>query len=94
MADDSLRDTAIGDNSTKQLRSYVGRIERLEEEVAALNADKSEVYSETKAAGFDKKTLRKLVARRRKDRSDVVEEDALLDMYEAAMARAVDPLED
>lgn len=85
--EDSLRD-AIGGNSAEQLRAYVRRIERIEGEVDDLNADKSEVYAETKAAGFDKRTLRKLVVRRRKDRTDVIEEDELLEMYEAAMVAA------
>lgn len=90
MAEDSLRD-AIGGNSVEQLRSYVQRIERLEEEIGALNEDKREVYSETKAAGFCKKTLRKLVIRRKKAQSDVAEEDALLETYEAAMAKPKKP---
>lgn len=68
-----------------QLASYVNRIERLEEEVAEMNGDKSEIYKEAKACGFDVKTLRALIKRRRMDRADRQEADALLELYEAAL---------
>ena len=68
-----------------QLRALVERIERLEEEIAELNGDKSEVYKEAKSHGFDAKIIRKVVAARRKDPSERQEEDALFDMYMAAI---------
>jgi uncharacterized protein (UPF0335 family) len=84
---------SIGGQAADQLRAYVNRIERLEEEVTGLNADKSEIYAESKAAGFDKPTLRKLIQRRRKNATDVQEEDALLELYEAAVFVPADPLD-
>ncbi len=75
----------LGHNSDNHLRRYVERIERLEEEIAGLNADKREVYSEARAAGLDKKVLRQVVMRRRRDRSDIAEEDDLRDRYEHAL---------
>lgn len=84
MADSDFHN-ALGGNSADQLRAYVTRIERLEEEIAALNDDKREVYAETRACGFDKAIMRKLIQRRRKDRSELKEEDELLDLYEAAL---------
>lgn len=68
-----------------QLRSVVERIERLEEEKAAIGADIKEVYAEAKANGFDTKTLRKLIVERRKDRAQREEEQALLEIYMAAL---------
>lgn len=64
-----------------RLRSIVERIERLEEEKAALTADVRDVYSEAKGAGFDTKTIRKIVKLRKMDRAAVQEEDALLELY-------------
>lgn len=77
---------STGGVAAAQLQAYVQRIEHLQGEQDALGQDKGEVYAEVKAAGFDKKTVRRLVARRRQDRSDREEGDALLDMYEAAIA--------
>lgn len=68
-----------------QLRALVERIERVEEEIAELNADKSDIYKEAKSNGFDAKIIRKVVAARRKDPSERREEDALFDMYMAAI---------
>jgi uncharacterized protein (UPF0335 family) len=68
-----------------QLRSIVERIERLEEEKAALAADIKEVYAEAKGNGFDIKILRKVIRLRKVDRVEREEEEALLDVYMAAL---------
>jgi uncharacterized protein (UPF0335 family) len=80
----------IGAGGAEQLRAYVRRLERLEDEIADLQGDKREVYAEAKATGLCKKTLRKVIMRRRKAKNDIQEEDALLDLYEQALARADD----
>ncbi len=68
--------------STKdQLRAFVSRIERLEEEKAALAADLREVYSEAKGNGFDVKALRKLISLRKQDENKRREEEAVLATY-------------
>ena len=61
-----------------QLKSIVQRIERLEEEKTALAADIREIYSEAKGDGFDTKVLRQVIRRRRQDKAEVQEQDALL----------------
>ena len=68
-----------------RLRSFIERIERLEEEKKALADDIKEVYSEAKGQGFDTKTMRKIVSLRKKDPDDRAEEDALLDTYKSAL---------
>jgi uncharacterized protein (UPF0335 family) len=64
-----------------QLRAFIERIERLEEEKAALLADIREVYAEAKGTGFDVKTLRSVVRLRKQDNSERYEQQALLDTY-------------
>ncbi len=77
-----------------QLRSLVERIERLEEEKAALGADIREVYGEAKANGFDIKTLRRVVSLRKLDTSQREEEQALLETYLHALGMAGEPVAD
>jgi uncharacterized protein (UPF0335 family) len=69
----------------EQLRSLVERIERLEEEKAALAGDIREVYAEAKAQGFDARTLRKVVGLRKQDATERQEQEALLDVYMNAL---------
>lgn len=69
----------------EQLRSLIERVERLEEEKAALTADIREVYSEAKGLGFDTKIMRQVVRLRRLDRADRQEQEAILDLYLSAL---------
>ena len=68
-----------------RLRSFIERIERLEEEKRVIADDVKEVYAEAKGQGFDVKTMRRIVALRKKDPDDRAEEDALLDTYLSAL---------
>ena len=68
-----------------QLRSLIERIERLEEEKAALTADIREVYSEAKGNGFDTKIMRQVVRIRKLDKADRQEQEAVLDLYLSAL---------
>ncbi|MGD0189418.1 MAG: DUF2312 domain-containing protein [Rhizomicrobium sp.] len=68
-----------------QLRSLIERVERLEEEKAALTADIREVYSEAKGVGFDTKIMRQVVRLRKLDRADRQEQEAILDLYLGAL---------
>lgn len=68
-----------------QLRSLVERVERLEEEKAALSADIREVYSEAKGVGFDTRIMRQVVRLRKLDRADRQEQEAILDLYLGAL---------
>ncbi len=67
------------------LRSFIERIERLEEEKAALAADIREVYSEAKGAGFDTKIMRQVLRIRKLDSADRQEQEAILDLYLSAL---------
>ena len=69
----------------ERLKSFIERIERLEEEKRALAADIKEVYSEAKGAGFDIKTMREIIKIRRMDEDDLDEREALLDTYKRAL---------
>lgn len=71
-----------------QLRTIVERIERLEEEKAAIAGDIKEVYAEAKANGFDTKILRKVISLRKKDRAEREEEEALTELYLHALGMA------
>ena len=64
-----------------QLRAFIERIERLEEEKANLLADIREVYAEAKATGFDPKIMRKVVSLRKMDVEKRQEEGFVLDTY-------------
>lgn len=64
-----------------QLRSIIERIERLEEEKAAISGDIKEVYAEAKGNGFDVKILRQVVRIRKQDKTERQEQDAILDLY-------------
>jgi uncharacterized protein (UPF0335 family) len=64
-----------------QLRAIISRIERLEEEKAALAGDLREVYAEAKGNGFDVKALRAVVRLRKKDENERREEELILDTY-------------
>jgi len=64
-----------------QLKSFVRRIEAIEDEIKVLNDDKSEIYREAKGNGFDVKVLRKVVTARRKGQAERDEEEALFDLY-------------
>ena len=68
-----------------QLKSLIERIERLEEEKAALAADIREVYAEAKGHGFDTKIMRQLIRIRRMDKDDLDEQETLLDVYKRAL---------
>ena len=80
--------TDRGGIAAKRLRAFIERIERLEEEKAALAADIREVYAEAKADGFDAKTMRQVVRLRKLDSTDRAEQEALLDLYKAALGLA------
>lgn len=77
----------IGDNSiaADQLRLFIERIERLEEEKKGIAGDIRDVYSEAKAHGYDAKIMRHVVRLRKMDRQDRLEQEALIDAYLSAL---------
>ncbi|PHP66093.1 hypothetical protein CSC94_15960 [Zhengella mangrovi] len=68
-----------------QLRSIIERIERLEEEKKTIADDIKEVYAEAKGNGFDTKALRTIVRLRKQDANERQEQEAMLDLYKAAL---------
>ncbi len=67
--------------SAQRLKSFIERIERLEEEKKSMGADIREVYAEAKSSGFDAKIMRKVVALRKLDTAERQEQEALLQVY-------------
>ncbi|MBP0438450.1 DUF2312 domain-containing protein [Tianweitania sediminis] len=68
-----------------QLRAFIERIERLEEEKANIAEDIRQVYSEAKGTGFDVPAIRQIVKLRKADQAEREEAEALLDLYKAAL---------
>ena len=75
----------VGGITAGQLKAYMERIERLEEEKAAMAADIREVFAEAKANGFDVKIMRQVLRLRKMDGDDRAEQEALLDVYKRAI---------
>jgi uncharacterized protein (UPF0335 family) len=81
----------VGGIAAGQLRSFVERIERLEEEKKALAGDIKEVYAEAKGNGFDTKIMRKVISIRKLEDAERQEQESLLDLYMAALGMAPEP---
>lgn len=79
---------AIDNAAAAKLRHVIGRVERIDEQIAGLNMDKSEVYQEAKSFGLDVKALKALVSKRRKvskDPAAFTELEAVVELYEMAL---------
>mgnify|MGYP006089405295 FL=1 len=74
-----------GSIAADRLRAFIERIERLEEDRAALNSDLKEVMSEAKGAGFDIKTIRQIVRLRKLEPTERIEQEQLLEIYRSAV---------
>ncbi len=77
---DSAQTVAAG-----QLRAFIERIERLEEEKKTIADDIKDVYLECKGTGFDVRAVKQLIRLRKKDQAERQEEEAILDLYKAAL---------
>ena len=75
----------VGGISGERLKSFIQRIERLEEEKRSLADDIKEIYGEAKGTGFDTKIMRQVVKLRRMDKDDRDEAETLLDLYLRAL---------
>ena len=75
----------VGGIARERLKSFIERIENLEEEKTALTADIREIYSEAKGIGLDIKTLRQIVRLRKLDSSDRQQQEELLALYKKAL---------
>ena len=86
--DDANSIEVLNTTAQGQLKAILERIERLEEDKAAVMADLKEVYAEAKGNGFDTKIIRKVVRIRKQDRAKRQEEEAILDLYLSALGDA------
>ncbi|MGH7094852.1 MAG: DUF2312 domain-containing protein [Stellaceae bacterium] len=75
----------VGGIAGDRLKSFIERIERLEEEKRTLSEDIKEVYAEAKGTGFDAKIMRQIIRLRRMDKDDLDEQESLLDVYKRAL---------
>lgn len=76
-----------------QLRAFVERIERLEEEKKQIADDVKDVYAEAKANGFDTKILRQVVRLRKQEPGERQEQEAILDLYLQALGMRLEAVE-
>ncbi len=77
-----------GGIAADHLKAFISRVERLEEEKASIAGDIREVYAEAKGMGFDPKIMRQIVRLRKMDQHDYQEQQALLELYKAAVGLA------
>ena len=68
-----------------ELRQFVERAERLEQEKKDIAEQIKEVFAEAKGRGYDVKALRKIIALRKRDKDDIAEEEAVIEMYKKAL---------
>jgi uncharacterized protein (UPF0335 family) len=68
-----------------ELRQFIERFERLEAEKKDIADQQKEVMAEAKGRGYDTRVMRKVIALRRRDREEVAEEEAVLDLYKQAL---------
>jgi uncharacterized protein (UPF0335 family) len=78
-------DDGPADVSGKRLKSFIERVEKLEEEKAALAEDLKEVYAEAKGTGFEPRIMRRIVKLRKMDVEKRREEDELMELYKSAL---------
>ncbi len=77
--------TGINSVAAGELRSFIERLERLDEEKKGLAEAQKEVMAEAKSRGYDTKILRKLISLRKRDPQDLAEEEAVLEVYRSAL---------
>ena len=76
----------VGGIAGVQLKSFIERIERLEDEKRALGEDVKEVYAEAKGSGFEPKIMRQIIKIRRMDKEEHDKQETLLDLYKRALS--------
>lgn len=84
MEDEENLQTVAGE----QLRSFIERVERLEEEKKTISDDIKEVYAEAKGTGFDTKAIKQIIKLRKKDKSEREHEESILDLYMSSIGMA------
>ena len=89
---ETAEDKAVSDGAygvaAGELKQFIERFERLEIEKKEIADQQKEVMAEAKGRGYDTKVLRKVIALRKQDPDDIAEEEAVLEMYKAALGMA------
>ena len=80
-----VEDIAESGVAAEELKQFIERIERLEEEKSALSDDIKDVFAELKGRGFDVKAIRQILRIRKQDHSERMELEAILDLYMSAL---------
>ena len=84
-----MSDTSVTDSSYRvtadELRQFIERFERLEQEKKDIADQQKEVMAEAKGRGYDTKVMRKLITLRKREPDDIAEEEAVLEMYKEAL---------
>lgn len=80
-----MSDIEVGGISVDRLRSLVERIERLEEEKAAIASDIRDIFAEAKGSGFDVKIIKAIIKMRKMNNEDRDEQEYLLELYKKAL---------
>ncbi|MBL3571764.1 DUF2312 domain-containing protein [Rhodovulum sp. BSW8] len=90
--EDEQDDTRSADSTYRvtagELRQFIERFERLEAEKKDLADQQKEVMAEAKARGYDTKVMRKVISLRKRDKDDIAEEEAILELYKEALGMA------
>lgn len=81
---DAARDNAY-QATAAEIRQFIERFEALDAEKKDITDHQKEVMAEAKHRGYDTKALRKIIAERKRDKNDVAEEQAVIDMYKEAL---------
>lgn len=74
--------------AANQLRAFIERVERLEEEKKTISEDIKEVYAEMKGTGFDTKAVRAIIKLRKQDQAERQEHESIVDLYKSALGMA------
>lgn len=82
---DPAPDIITGGLKSEDLRNYIDRIERLDEDRMAVVEDMKTVFQEAKSGGFDPKTMKEIIKRRKMDAHDLEEQELLLELYKDAI---------
>ncbi|WP_308916758.1 DUF2312 domain-containing protein [Jannaschia sp. LMIT008] len=82
---DDVIEGGAGGVAAEELKQFVERIERLEEEKRDIADAIKEVFAEAKGRGYDTRVMRKVVALRRREPNDIAEEEAVMDLYREAL---------
>lgn len=90
-SNDAPVDVADSGVAADELRQFVERIERLNEEIAGINSDKKDIFSEAKSRGFDTKAMKIIITRRKQDADARQEQDAIVELYEQALSHPPAP---